>query len=108
MPRRRRVFGMFGHHSEHPIEGGAMSLQQRPRRSFLFLGGGSRAGGNTETLAAEAARSLPSDVTQRWVSLRDLRIPDFTDARHDGDGRYPMPEGDMRLLLDHTSTRPTW
>lgn len=70
-------------------------------RSFLFLVGSSRAGGNTEALARLAAERLPADVPQRWLRLRDLELPPFHDigARDD-----PMrePEGVERMLLDAT------
>jgi multimeric flavodoxin WrbA len=70
-------------------------------RSFLFLVGSSRAGGNTETLARLAAERLPADVPQRWLRLRDLELPPFHDIGARGD---PMrePEGVERMLLDAT------
>ena len=40
-------------------------------RSFLFVGGSSRAGGNTEALARLAAEQLPA-ASQHWLCLRDL------------------------------------
>jgi multimeric flavodoxin WrbA len=70
-------------------------------RSFLFLVGSSRAGGNTEALARLAAERLPADVPQRWLRLRDLELPPFHDigARDDPMGE---PEGVERMLLDAT------
>ncbi|MEV6674248.1 NAD(P)H-dependent oxidoreductase [Streptomyces sp. NPDC051162] len=52
-------------------------------RSFLFVLGSSRPGGNTETLARAAAEQLPTEVPQRWVDLTALPLPDFQDVRHD-------------------------
>jgi multimeric flavodoxin WrbA len=71
------------------------------QRSFLFLVGSSRAGGNTETLARLAAERLPADIPQRWLRLRDLELPAFHDigARDDP---VREPEGVERLLLDAT------
>ncbi len=71
-------------------------------RSFLFLVGSSRRAGNTETLAAEAARALPADVRRQWLRLDDLPLPDFVDVRHTGDGVYPAPTGNGKVLLDAT------
>jgi multimeric flavodoxin WrbA len=70
-------------------------------RSFLFLVGSSRAGGNTEALARLAAERLPAGVTQRWLRLRDLELPPFHDigAR---DEPVREPEGAERLLLEAT------
>ncbi|MEV0121056.1 NAD(P)H-dependent oxidoreductase [Streptomyces sp. NPDC050703] len=74
-------------------------------RTFLFVLGSARAGGNTETLARRAAEQLPADVEQRWLHLADLPLPDFEDLRHD-DNRpraRPRPTGDNEaLLLDAT------
>lgn len=70
-------------------------------RSFLFVLGSARADGNTELLARRAAERLPADVGQRWISLAEHPLPDFTDVRHDaeaGDG-VAAPEGDMADLL---------
>ena len=72
------------------------------RRSFLFLSGSARRDGNTDILAREAAAHLPEDTVQRWVRLADLVLPTFVDIRHEGDGAYPQPAGDARLLLDAT------
>ncbi|MER7912583.1 flavodoxin, partial [Streptomyces sp. NPDC096068] len=46
-------------------------------RSFLFVLGSSRADGNSEILAREAAAHLPAGVPQRWVDLNELSLPDF-------------------------------
>ena len=71
-------------------------------RSFLFLLGTTRPGGNTEALARLAADELPDDVHQTWLRLSDLEVEPFRDVRHDGDGVYPLPGGDHRMLLEAT------
>jgi len=71
-------------------------------RRFLFLLASTRANGNTEVMARHAAAYLPSGVEQRWLRLVDHPLPPFVDVRHEGDGVYPEPEGDARLLLDAT------
>jgi len=71
-------------------------------RSFLFLLGTTRPGGNTETLARLAAAELPADVPQTWLTLSDLDLEPFRDIRHDGDGVYPLPVGDHRTVLNET------
>lgn len=71
-------------------------------RSFLFLLGSSRTGGNTEALARLAAEQLPAGTRQRWLHLGDHPLPDFEDRRHDGDGAYPAPAGHAATLLDAT------
>ncbi|NUT32406.1 MAG: NAD(P)H-dependent oxidoreductase [Hamadaea sp.] len=72
------------------------------QRSFLFLLASTRRDGNTEALARHAAASLPEGTPQRWLHLTDHPLPPFTDARHDGEGVYPAPEGDAKLLMDAT------
>ena len=52
-------------------------------RKFLFVVGSSRADGNSEILAREAAAQLPGHISQRWVDLKDLDLPDFQDGRHE-------------------------
>jgi hypothetical protein len=69
-------------------------------RRFLFLSASARDGGNTETLALRAAGTLPADAEQHWLSLRDLKLPDFVDTRHDG--VRPEPGGNERTLLEAT------
>lgn len=71
-------------------------------RHFLFLSSSCRSGGNTEMLAREAAKTLPAGSTQTWLRHVDLPLPPFIDIRHSGDGIYPMPEGNGRVLLDAT------
>jgi multimeric flavodoxin WrbA len=71
-------------------------------RQFLFLLSSARKGGNAETLARRAAKSVPAGAGQTWLHHADLPLPDFSDIRHAGDGTYPMPEGHGRTLLDAT------
>lgn len=79
-----------------------MHMHDFSGRRFLFLLGSTRAGGNTEALAQQAAAQLPFGVEQHWVRLAEMRLPEFTDVRHDGDGSYPPPTGQARTLLDAT------
>ncbi|HWU06243.1 MAG TPA: NAD(P)H-dependent oxidoreductase [Streptomyces sp.] len=69
-------------------------------RTFLFLLGSSRSGGNTETLARLAAEQLPPGTEQRWLDLRDLPLPDFEDRRH-AEG-HVAPTGHAATLLEAT------
>lgn len=71
-------------------------------RSFLFVLGSARPGGNTEALARIAAAELPAETPQRWLALHDLSLSPFEDVRHTGTGSYPEPTGDMKTLLDAT------
>ncbi|MBD0745678.1 flavodoxin family protein [Streptomyces sp. CBMA152] len=71
-------------------------------RNFLFLLGSTRPGGNTEALARLAAEQLPAGAGQRWLDLSALRLPEFVDRRHDGEGHYAEPTGDAATLLDAT------
>ncbi|MFJ7130473.1 flavodoxin family protein [Streptomyces sp. NPDC098101] len=66
-------------------------------RSFLFVLGSSRADGNSEILAREAAAHLPAGVPQRWVDLNELSLPDFQDGRHEITGP-PVNETEKMLL----------
>lgn len=71
-------------------------------KNFLFLSACTREPGhvgNTETLARRAAASLVPEVTQTWLPLAALDIPPFIDRRHTT-GTYPMPEGDLKRVLD--------
>ena len=73
-------------------------------RHFLFIVASARiagAVGNTEWLAREAARRLPSGATSSWLHLNALDLADFDDRRHDV-GTYPMPTGDTVRILDAT------
>jgi multimeric flavodoxin WrbA len=71
-------------------------------RSFLFLLGSARHGGNTETLARAAAEHLEPEAEQRWIHLGDLALPPFTDRRHTGDGLTPPAEGPERTVQEAT------
>ncbi|MER5734469.1 MULTISPECIES: NAD(P)H-dependent oxidoreductase [unclassified Streptomyces] len=68
-----------------------------PDRSFLFVLGSSRSGGNSELLAREAAAHLPADVPRHWVDLNELSLPDFRDGRHEEAG-HRAGEAEERLL----------
>jgi multimeric flavodoxin WrbA len=70
-------------------------------RSFLFLIGAARAGGNTEILARRSAKELPRDVEQRWIRLPEVPLAPFEDRRH-GAGEPPAPGGNEQLLMDAT------
>ena len=69
---------------------------------FLFLLASGRRDGNAETLARHAAKSLPSATKQTWLRLLELPLPPFEDRRHTGDGTYPQPSGNERVLFDAT------
>ncbi|GGX91935.1 flavodoxin family protein [Streptomyces hiroshimensis] len=74
-------------------------------RKFVFLLASSRnAGvtGNSELLAKRAAEALPDSVEQEWIRLTDLPLDPFQDIRHEGDGVYPQPTGNEKVLLDAT------
>ncbi|WP_256509195.1 flavodoxin family protein [Crossiella sp. SN42] len=72
-------------------------------RSFLFLLGSTRQGGNTETLARNAAENLPTNVEQQWLNLAALPLPEYVDRRHaPGNRLHPAPIGTERQLLDAT------
>lgn len=71
-------------------------------RSFLFLLGSSREGGNTEALARAAAEHLSPADEQRWLDLAALGLPQFTDRRHAGEGVTPPPEGPVKTAVDAT------
>ena len=73
-------------------------------RKFLFLVASTREAGhvgNTEWLARQAAATLPQGTTQQWMHLARMHLPPFVDLRHTT-GQYPMPEGDLKTLLDAT------
>lgn len=57
--------------------------------------------GNSEWLARKAAAALPATALQTWLHLAHMSLPPFVDLRHTV-GTYPMPEGDLRTLLDAT------
>ncbi|MFD5327427.1 flavodoxin family protein [Streptomyces sp. NPDC127092] len=64
-------------------------------RSFLFVLGSSRADGNSEILARAAAAHLPAGVTQRWVDLNRLALPDFQDGRHESGDRQVTADEEL-------------
>ena len=71
---------------------------------FLFLNASTREPehiGNSETLARRAAQHLPAGAQQSWLRLADRQMPPFVDLRHTA-GTYPLPQGDMKVLLDAT------
>jgi multimeric flavodoxin WrbA len=57
--------------------------------------------GNTEWLARRAAAALPAGSATTWLHLARMQLPAFTDVRHTA-GSYPLPEGDLKRLLDAT------
>jgi multimeric flavodoxin WrbA len=71
-------------------------------RSFLFLLGSSRQGGNTEQLARAAVAGFGDGAVQVWLRLSEHPLPPFVDLRHNGDGRYPAPDGEAAVLLAAT------
>jgi multimeric flavodoxin WrbA len=78
------------------------AMNSNPR--FLFLSTSTRepgALGNTEWLAQQAALALPAGTPQTWHHLSRMQIPPFVDQRHTT-GKYDMPQGDMKILLDAT------
>ncbi|MDX3356067.1 NAD(P)H-dependent oxidoreductase [Streptomyces sp. ME01-24h] len=72
------------------------------QRTFLFLVGSSRPGGNTETLARHAAEQLPPTVDRRWLRLKDLPLPLSEDLRHGPEAPRPAPSGHASMLLEAT------
>jgi multimeric flavodoxin WrbA len=71
-------------------------------RSFLFLLGSARTGGNTEALARHAAEHLEPAAERRWIRLSETGLPPFQDRRHTGDGRTPPAEGPEKVVQDAT------
>ena len=72
-------------------------------QQFLFLVASTREAGhlgNTEWLARQAAQDVPADQ-QQWLHLARMSLPPFVDVRHTV-GRYSLPSGDLRRLLDAT------
>lgn len=49
---------------------------------FLFLLSSGRKDGNSEALAREAAKALPSGVAQEWLDLGMAHLSPFEDLRH--------------------------
>lgn len=72
-------------------------------RHFVFVLGGSRPGGNAETLARHAAAALPEGTKQTWLSLAEHPLPPFVDLRHaHAEPWAPEITGSARALLEHT------
>ncbi|MET9933232.1 MULTISPECIES: NAD(P)H-dependent oxidoreductase [unclassified Streptomyces] len=80
-----------------PFPSPSPEIRDFSNRSFLFVLGSSRADGNSEILAREAAAHLPAGVPQRWVDLNGLSLPDFQDGRHEVTGP-PVNETEKMLL----------
>lgn len=76
-------------------------------RSFLFVLGSSRPDGNTETLTRIAAEQLPTDTGQRWLSLRELPLPEFEDVRHP-ERRHTLQAATPGPCSGPRWTPPTW
>lgn len=75
-----------------------------PARHVLFVVASTREPGhlgNTEWLARQAAAALPAGTACTWIHLARLNLPAFVDLRHTA-GQYPLPEGDLKTLLDAT------
>ena len=70
-------------------------------KSFSFLVASARTNGNSEQLARVAAESLPEEVNQDWIALREFPLPPFQDHRHSG-GEYGAPEGNALRLCEAT------
>ncbi|KIL46760.1 flavodoxin family protein [Jeotgalibacillus soli] len=65
--------------------------------SLLIICGSSRNDGNTETLAKAAASFYPGDV--EWMHLRNHRIHQIVDQRHEPRGFDPVDD-DHRALIE--------
>ncbi|MEU3554690.1 NAD(P)H-dependent oxidoreductase [Streptomyces fragilis] len=78
-------------------------------RSFLFLLGSARQGGNTEALARAAAEQLPAGVEQRWLDLTRLPLAGYVDARHSGESWPEVrgPEAENEALLREATVAAT-
>jgi len=70
--------------------------------SILFLLSSSRLEGNSEALAKEAAKQLPSEVSQTWIRHTDYPLEAFEDVRHAGERAYVMPVGHAKVLVEAT------
>lgn len=71
-------------------------------RTFLFVLGSARANGNSERLARHAATHLPDDVTQRWIDLKSVRLPEYEDRRRQENRAYTPTDPSEIELLDAT------
>ncbi len=81
-----------------------MTSTPAPERHVLFLVASTRERGivgNTEWLAQQAASHLPAGTSQQWMHLAAMSLDAFVDQRHTA-GEYPMPQGDLKTLLDAT------
>ena len=68
-------------------------------RAFLFVLGSARADGNSERLARRAAAHLPADMPQRWIDLKNVRLPEYEDRRARQDRAYlPTDPAEIELL----------
>jgi len=65
--------------------------------TFTFILGSTRKGGNSETLARRAARSL---TDAQFLHLLDLPLPPFFDTRHSTG--YAPPDGNAKVLCNAT------
>lgn len=72
------------------------------KRSFLFILGSARPNGNTELLARLAAKSLPDDAEQVWLSLLHDPLPPFEDIRHHETRKYSVANEAEQMYLDAT------
>lgn len=72
------------------------------KRSFLFILGSARPNGNTELLARLAAKSLPGDSEQIWLSLLHDPLPCFEDIRHHETRRYSVANDTEQMYIDAT------
>lgn len=77
-------------------------MTESAARRLLILIASTRSGGNAETLAKAAVDGLPPGAEVRWQRRAALSLPPFEDIRHNGDGQYPAPTGDLARLLDDT------
>jgi multimeric flavodoxin WrbA len=73
-------------------------------RSFLFILGSARPSGNTELLARLAARSIPREEEQVWLSLLEHPLPLFEDIRHHETRKYRVANHTEQKFLDATLT----
>lgn len=71
-------------------------------RSFVFILGSARPNGNTELLARLAAKSLPFEADQRWLSLLHDPLPLFEDIRHHESRKYSVANQIEQKYLDAT------
>ena len=71
-------------------------------RSFLFVLGSARPNGNTELLARLAARSIPEEDEQVWLSLLQHPLPLFEDIRHHETRKYRVANEAEQICVDAT------